>query len=136
MSADGKLVVLLRVPLLTKVEVRNFPELLFSRWLCLAHLQFAISLRRVKRSVIWKYQSFCLFDTQLWSVLSQELFFLSQKSPFEGIQVSVSCYTSTLNFQSPKYYSQYSSLEERRKALFKMFLFVFSILTIGKHNDI
>ena len=89
LSADAKLVVLLRVQLLTKVEVRNFPLLLFPRWLSLVHLQLAISLRRVKRSIVSKYQCFCLYDIQYWSVLSQELRFPSQKSFLEEIQVGV-----------------------------------------------
>ena len=89
LSADAKLVVLLRVQLLTKVEVRNFPLLLFPRWLSLVHLQLAISLRRVKRSIVSKDQCFCLDDIQHWSVLSQELRFPSQKSFLEEILVGV-----------------------------------------------
>ena len=65
-----KWAVVLSVPSLTKVEVGNFPLLHCPRWLCLIHGQFDISLRRVKRSVIYKYQCFCLFDIQEWSVLS------------------------------------------------------------------
>ena len=55
---------------LTKVQVRNFPLLHFPRWLCLVHGKLAMSLWRVKRSVICKCQCFCLFDIQQWSVLS------------------------------------------------------------------
>ena len=69
LSADAKLAVLLRVSL-NKTEVRNFPLLHFPRWLCLVHGQFAMSLLRMKRSVVCKCQCFCLFDIQQWSVLS------------------------------------------------------------------
>ena len=54
--ADAKSAVLLRVPSLIKVAVRNFPLLHFPRWLCLVHGQLAISPRRVKRSFIRKCQ--------------------------------------------------------------------------------
>ena len=54
--ADAKLAVLLRVPSLIKVAVRNFPLLHFPRWLCLVHGQLAMSPRRVKRSFIRKCQ--------------------------------------------------------------------------------
>ena len=48
LSADAKSAVLLRVPSLTKVEVRNFLLLHFPRWFCLVNGQFAMSLQRVK----------------------------------------------------------------------------------------
>ena len=70
LSADAKSVILLRVLPLTKVEVPNFLLLHFPRWFCLVNGQLAMSLRRVKRSVICKFQCFCLFDIQQWSVLS------------------------------------------------------------------
>ena len=79
-SADAKSAILLRVPSLTKVEVRNFRLLHFSRWFCLANGQLAMSLQRLKRSVICKIQCFCGFDIQQWSVLSQVLLSPSQKS--------------------------------------------------------
>ena len=52
LSADAKsavLSVVLRVPSITKVEVRSFLLLHFSRWLCLIHGQLGTSMRRVKR---------------------------------------------------------------------------------------
>ena len=64
---DGKsavLCVLLRVRPLIKVEVRNFSLLHFPRWFYLIHDQLGMSLRRVKRSVIFKCQYFCFFHTQ------------------------------------------------------------------------
>ena len=70
-SADAKSAILLKFPSLTKVEVRNFPLLNFPRWFCLANGQLAMSLRRVKRSVICKFQCSCLFDIQQRSALSQ-----------------------------------------------------------------
>ena len=57
LSADAKSAIHLRVPLLTKVEVRNFPLLHFPRWFCLVNGQLAMSLWRMKRSVICKFQS-------------------------------------------------------------------------------
>ena len=57
-SADAKSAVVLRVPSLAKVEVRNFPLLHLPIWLCLIHERIAISLRLV----IWKCQCFCLFN--------------------------------------------------------------------------
>ena len=69
LSAEAKLAVLLRVPSLSKVEVFSFPLPHFPRWLCLVDGQLAVSLRRVKRSVICKFQCFCLFDNQQWAVL-------------------------------------------------------------------
>ena len=58
LSADAKWAVLLRVPSITKVEVRkvDFPLLHFPKWLSLFHAQLAMSLRRVKRSVTCKCQ--------------------------------------------------------------------------------
>ena len=70
LSADAKSAILLRVPSLTKVEVRNFPLLYFPRWFCLVNGQLAMSLRRVKRSAMCKFYCFCLFDIQQWSFLS------------------------------------------------------------------
>ena len=65
MSTDVKSAILLRVPSLTKnVEARNFPLLYFPRCFCLVNGQLATSLRRVKRSVIRKFQCFYLFDIQ------------------------------------------------------------------------
>ena len=57
-----QLAVFLRVPSLTKVEVRNFLLLHFSRWPCLIYGQLAVSLRPVKRLFIYKCQIFCLVD--------------------------------------------------------------------------
>ena len=73
LSVDAKsavLCVLLRVPSLTKVEVCNFPLLHFPRRLYLTQGQLGMSLRRVKRLVIFKCQCLCLFDIQQRSVLS------------------------------------------------------------------
>ena len=68
LKADAKLAVVLKVPSLTKVEVRNFSLLNFPRWLCLINEHLVMSLRRVKRSIICKCQWFCLFNIQKWSV--------------------------------------------------------------------
>ena len=73
LSADAKLTVILRVPWLTKVHLRNFPLLHFPKWLCLVHEQLAMSLRWGKRSVACKCQYFFPFDIQQWSVLSKVL---------------------------------------------------------------
>ena len=62
LSADKKLAILLRVLSWTKVEVRNFPLLHCPRWFCLVNGQLALSLQRVERSVIRKFQCLCLFD--------------------------------------------------------------------------
>ena len=70
LSVDAKSTVILRVSSLTKVPVRNFRLLHFPKWLCLIQGELAMTLRRVKKSVICKYQCFCLFDIQQWSVLS------------------------------------------------------------------
>ena len=61
------------VPSLAKVEVRNFSLLHFPRWFCLVNGQLAMSLRRVKRSVVCKFQFFRLFDIQQCSVLAKML---------------------------------------------------------------
>ena len=63
-AKSAVLCVLLRVRPLVKVEVRNFSLLRFPRWFCLIHDQLGMSLRRVKRLVIFKCQYFCLFHTQ------------------------------------------------------------------------
>ena len=47
LSVDAKSVVL-RVPSLTKVKIRNFSLLHFPKWLCLVDGQLAVSLLRVK----------------------------------------------------------------------------------------
>ena len=100
LSADAKSAILLRVPSLNKVELRNFPLLHFPRWFCLVNGQLAISLRRVKRSVICKFQCFWLFDIQQCSVLSLVLFSPSHKSPLspKENQLSVNCCVFILIF--------------------------------------
>ena len=106
LSADAKpavICVLLMIPSLTKVEVCNFLLLHFPRWFCLIPGQLGMSLRRVKRSVIYKCQCFRLFDIQQWSVLSQVLLSPSLKSPLKKIHLKGNCYVSILNFHSPKY---------------------------------
>ena len=66
-----KSAVLLRVSSLTKVEVRNFPLLHYSRWVCFVDGQLAMSLRRVKRSVICKFHCLSLqYSIKVISVLS------------------------------------------------------------------
>ena len=70
LSAVTKLAVLLRVLPLTKVQLRNFQLLHFTKWLCLVLGQLAMPLRRVKKLIICKCQCFYLFDIQQWSVLS------------------------------------------------------------------
>ena len=55
LSVDAKSPITLRVPSLTKVEVRNFPLLHFPRWFGLVNGQLAISLQCVKRLVICKF---------------------------------------------------------------------------------
>ena len=66
-----KSAVLLRVSSLTKVEVRNFPLLHYSRWVCFVDGQLAMSLRRVKRSVICKFHCLSLqYSIRVISVLS------------------------------------------------------------------
>ena len=70
LSAVTKLAVLLRILPLTKVQLRNFPLLHFTKWLCLVLGQLAMPLRRVKKLIICKCQCFYLFDIQQWSVLS------------------------------------------------------------------
>ena len=103
LSADAKSAVVLMVPPpLTKVEVRNFPLLHFPRSLYL----IAMSLQRVKESVIYKSQCFCLFDNQKWSVLSWATFSITESTTpplLNKIQLSVDCYVSILNFHSLKY---------------------------------
>ena len=81
LTADAESAVLLQVPSLIKVEVHNFMLLHFPRWLCLIHGQPAMSLRRVKWSVIYKWQCFYLYDIQQWSVSSWVLLSSPQKSP-------------------------------------------------------
>ena len=76
LSADAKLAVLLWVP---STQVRNLPLLHFPRWFCFVNVLFAMSLRSVKRSVICKFQCFCLFNIQQWSILSYVLLSPSQK---------------------------------------------------------
>ena len=102
-SAYAKSTVFLRVPSLTKVQVPNFLLLLFPRWLCLIHGEIDIYLRHVKRSIICKCQYFCLLDIQEWSVFLEYLFLCYRRFPLEEIQLSVACYVSILNFNSPKY---------------------------------
>ena len=48
LSVDAKSAVLLRVPSLTKIKVRIFTLIHFSKWLCLIHGQLAMSLQREK----------------------------------------------------------------------------------------
>ena len=102
LSDDAKSAVLLKVLSLTKVEVLNFSLLQFPAWLCLVHGQLAMSLRRAKMSIICKFQCFCLFYIQKWSVLSKHYFLHHIKSPpslpLKEIQLNVNCYVSILNF--------------------------------------
>ena len=57
-------------------------------------------------------------------------FFRHRNSPLEEIQLSVNCYVFIFNFHSPKYI--YSILEERPKALLKMFLIDIDRLTLPR----
>ena len=80
----------------------------FLRLFRLVNGQLAISLRRVKRSVICKFQCFCLFDIEQWSVSSYVLLPPSQNPPpphshlhppfLKEFTLSVNCYVSVLIF--------------------------------------
>ena len=95
LSADTKSAVLLRVPSLTKVEVRNFPLLHFPRWLCLVHGQLAMSVINDNVSVSSIFNNGQFYLTY---------YFLHQRnSPLKEIQLSVNCYVPILSFHSPKY---------------------------------
>ena len=112
------LCVLLMVPSLTKVEVRNFPFLYFPRWLCRIHGQLGTSLRGGKRSVIFKCQCFCLSTTfSVTEILPQRD---SAKSPLLRLYSQFS-FTKILKALH-KGFNIYNILEERPKVLLKMFL--------------
>ena len=50
---------------------KQFPLATFCQMVfCLINGQLVMFLRHVKRSVIYKFQGFCLFDIRQWSVLS------------------------------------------------------------------
>ena len=70
---------------------------------CLIHGEIDMYLRHVKRSIICKCQYFCLLDIQEWSVFLEYLFLCYRRFPLQEIQLSVACYVSILNFNSPKY---------------------------------
>ena len=121
LSADAKSAVLLRVLSLTKVEVRNFPFIHFPRWLCLVHGPLFMSMQCVKRSVIFKYQCFCIFDIQKWSVLSR---ILESKSSFlrhRNCGVVSNCYVCILKFYSlPIKFSLLTSTDWRYRDVLKI----------------
>ena len=106
LSADAKsavLCVLLRVPSLTKVEVCDFPLLNFPGWPCLIYGQLGMSLRRVKRTVIFKchVSAYSIFDNGQFYL---KYYFLRHwNPPLKEIQLRVNCYVSILIFHSPKY---------------------------------
>ena len=91
--------------------IRHYPKLkcaisrcfICQRWLCLIYGQLAMSLRRVKRSVICKYQCFCFFDTQKWSIYLKYHFLCQRNFPINEIHLNVNCYVSALNIYSLKY---------------------------------
>ena len=106
LSADAKSAVLLRVPSLTKVELRNSPLLFFPKcfqipkWfmdnlLCLCD--------------VWKGQSYVNANVSISSIFNNGQFYLKYyflrhwNSSLEEIQLSVNCYVSIINFHSPKY---------------------------------
>ena len=105
-----KSAVILRALWLAKVKVRNFSLLRFSRWLCLIHGQFTMSLRRVKKLVILNA------NISVSSVLNNGQFYLKyhffshRYFLLKETQLSVNWYVSILNFYSPKYWNQDSSL--------------------------
>ena len=125
LSADAKSALLLRVPSLIKVEVRNFPLLHFPRWLCLVHGQLAMSLRRVKRSAI------CNANVSVFSIFNNGQFYLKyyclrhRNSPskrFSYVSIATSPIFIHQNTKSTTGYNIYNILEESPKALLKMFL--------------
>ena len=104
LSDDAKSAVLLKVLSLTKVEVLNFSLLQFPAWLCLVHGQLAMSLRRAKMSIICKFQCFCLFYIQKWSVLSKHYFLHHINTPLPTLRDSAKCQLLNLDSHfSPKY---------------------------------
>ena len=79
LSAAAKLAVLLRVPLLIKVEVSNFSLLHIPKWLCLVHhRQFAVSLQRVKRSVIYNFPCFSVWYSARVSFILSNTFSVTE----------------------------------------------------------
>ena len=82
LSPAAKLAVLLRIPLLIKVEVSNFSLLHIPKWLCLVHhRQFAISLQRVKRSVIYKFPCFSVRYSTMVSFILSNTFSVTEIPP-------------------------------------------------------
>ena len=99
LSADVGWATLLRVPSLTKVEVRNFPLLHFPRgsvWL-IDNLQCLWD--------VWKSRSYANSNVSVSLVFSNGQFYLKyyfpyrrHPPPFKEIQLSVNCYVSVLIF--------------------------------------
>ena len=120
LHADAKSSVLLRVPPLTKVAVRNFPLLHFSRWICLIHGQLVMPLQRVKRSVICKCQCFCLLIFKNGQFYLKHHFIRHRNSPLEEIplrSIAASLFTFFFhqNTRSATFIYIYSILGEHPK---------------------
>ena len=90
LSADMKSAILLRVPSLTRVEERNFRLLHFPRLFCLVNGQLSMSLRRVKRSVICKFQCFWLFNINNGQFYLK-CNFLHHRNPLPPLKDSAKC---------------------------------------------
>ena len=103
LSANAKsavLCILLSVPSLTKVEVSNFPLPYFPRWFLLIHGQLGMSLRRVKRLVIFKCLSL-RYSTMVSFILSTT-FSLTEIHP-QRDSVESQLLRLYSQFDSPKY---------------------------------
>ena len=86
LSGDVKSALILKVPSLTKAEVRNFPLLYFPRLLCLVHGQLAMSLRRD----VWKGRSYVNANVSVSSWFSNGQFYLNPKTA-GGFNLNPSC---------------------------------------------
>ena len=105
-----KSAVILRPLWLTKVKVRNFSLQRFSRWLCLIHGQFTMSLRCVKKLVVLNANISASSVLKNGQFYLKYHFFSHRYFLLKETQLSVNWYVSILNFYSPKYWNHDSSL--------------------------
>ena len=138
-SADAKsavLCILLSVPSLRKVEVSNFSLLHFPRWFFLIHRQPGMSLRRLKRLVIFKCLSL-RYSTMVSFVLSATFSLTEIHPKRDSVKSQLLCLYSQFSFTKilkalHKGFDIYKILEECPKALLKMFLTDFDRLKLPR----
>ena len=107
-SADAKSAVLLRVPSLTKAEIRNFPSLHFPRWLCwfMDNLLCLCDMWKGLSSVNFNFSVSLIFNND--QIYFRYYFLRPRNSPIKYIQLYFFKYIQLYKYQLLRLYSQFS----------------------------